>query len=219
VLGDLDGYAWYRAPDAEIFPIESEAAAVQIFSNVLKQEMHTSNTRCIHLAARVVCERQLNQMIESTRNKSNALFSVAAIHLDHLLKTYGQQQLVIFCDRQGGRGYYGPSFRLMFDDWDLEIIEEGEGRSEYRLLKSGHVVRVIFCEKAEAQCMPVAIASMLSKYLREALMRRFNAFWQRHMPELEPTAGYYGDGARFLRDIQPVKKQLAIEDALLVRCR
>jgi hypothetical protein len=60
---------------------------------------------------------------------------------------------------------------------------------------------------------------MLSKYLREALMRRFNAFWQRHLPDLEPTAGYYGDGTRFLRDIKPIRKQLAIEDALLVRCR
>jgi hypothetical protein len=50
-------------------------------------------------------------------------------------------------------------------------------------------------------------------------MRRFNAFWQRHLPDLEPTAGYYGDGTRFLRDIKPIRKQLAIEDALLVRCR
>ncbi len=219
VLQDLDGYSWYSAPEAELFPIECEAAAIQIFANVLKQEMDKSATRCVHLAARVVCERQLNEMIDNTRNKSNALFSIAAIHLDHLLKTYGHRDLVIFCDRQGGRGHYAPSFRLMWEDWDLEILEESEGHSEYRLLKNGHVVRVIFCEKAEAQCMPVAIASMLSKYLREALMRRFNAFWQRHMPDLEPTAGYYGDGARFLRDIQPIRKQLSIDDSLLVRCR
>jgi hypothetical protein len=219
VLADLDGYSWYAASDGEQFPIECEAAAVQIFANVLKQEMEKSATRCVHLAARVVCERQLNQMIESTRNKSNALFSIASIHLDHLVKTYGERDLVIFCDRQGGRGYYGSSFRLMFEDWDLEIIQESDGTSEYRLLRNGHAVRIIFCEKAEAQCMPVAIASMLSKYLREALMRRFNAFWQRHLPDLEPTAGYYGDGTRFLRDIKPIRKQLAIEDALLVRCR
>jgi hypothetical protein len=219
VLQDLEGYSWYAGHDGEQFPIESEAAAIRIFASVLKQEMETSATRCVHLAARVVCERQLNQMIESTRNKSNALFSIAAIHLDQLMKTYGERDLVIFCDRQGGRGHYGPSFRLMFEEWDLEIVEESDGHSEYRLARNGHVVRIIFCEKAEAQCMPVAIASMLSKYLREALMRRFNAFWQRHMPELEPTAGYYGDGSRFLRDIQPIRTQLAIDDSLLVRCR
>ena len=77
-------------------------------------------------------------------------------------------------------------------------------------------MRIIFCEKAEAQCMPVAIASMLSKYLREALMRRFNAFWQRHLPQVTPTAGYYGDGERFLHDIDVKRKELGITDAELI---
>ncbi|MGH7177038.1 MAG: hypothetical protein ACREJC_06650, partial [Tepidisphaeraceae bacterium] len=79
--------------------------------------------------------------------------------------------------------------------------------------------RLAFCEKAEAQSMPVAIASMLSKYLREALMRRFNAFWKTHVPGLSPTAGYYVDGLRFLRDIQTKRRELGICDDLLVRSR
>ena len=37
---------------------------------------------------------------------------------------------------------------------------------------------------------------MLSKYLRETLMTRFNAYWQTHLPDVMPTAGYYGDGTR-----------------------
>ena len=49
--------------------------------------------------------------------------------------------------------------------------------------------------------MAVAYASMISKYLRETLMRRFNAFWKTHLPDVEPTAGYYNDGLRFLKDI------------------
>jgi len=65
----------------------------------------------------------------------------------------------------------------------------------------------------------VALASMLSKYLREALMRRFNTFWARYMPEVPPTAGYYGDGARFLRDIEPARRKLGIADEQLIRCR
>ena len=67
--------------------------------------------------------------------------------------------------------------------------------------------------------LPVAVASMLSKYLREALMRRFNAFWQTHLPEVSPTAGYYGDGARFLQDIDSKRRELGIADAELVRSR
>ena len=52
---------------------------------------------------RIVTERRLNELFTSTNNKGSALFSTAAIHLDHLLRTYGDQGLVIFCDRQGGR--------------------------------------------------------------------------------------------------------------------
>jgi ribonuclease HII len=94
-----------------------------------------------------------------------------------------------------------------------------DGRSEYRLHQDEHVVRIIFTEKAEEQCLPVAMASMLSKYLRECLMDRFNRFWQMHLPRLEPTAGYYSDGERFLKDIAAKRQELGIGDDLLVRCR
>jgi hypothetical protein len=60
---------------------------------------------------------------------------------------------------------------------------------------------------------------MLSKYLREAFMRRFNAFWKRHLPGVDPTAGYYGDGARFLCDIEAKRRELGIADEQLIRCR
>jgi hypothetical protein len=139
--------------------------------------------------------------------------------LDYLLRTFGESGLVIFCDRQGGRAHYGGLLRQMFDEWHLEIVSESEGRAEYRLIRGDHVVRIIFCEKAEAQCLPVAVASMLSKYLREMLMRRFNAFWQSHLPGVTPTAGYYSDGSRFLRDIEAKRVELGISDELLVRSR
>jgi ribonuclease HII len=78
---------------------------------------------------------------------------------------------------------------------------------------------VLFREKAEEQCMAVAVASMLSKYMREALMRRFNAWWQGVLPGVQPTAGYYGDGTRFLRDIEAKRVELGITDEELIRMR
>lgn len=63
------------------------------------------------------------------------------------------------------------------------------------------------------------MASMLSKYLRESLMRRFNSFWQAHLPDLQPTAGYYTDGLRFLNDIQSKRVELGVHDADLIRSR
>ena len=127
--------------------------------------------------------------------------------------------MTIFCDRQGGREHYGHLLRLMFEDWSLEVRQELDGFCDYRLHRNGNTVRVIFREKAEMQCMAVALASMLSKYLRETMMRRFNAFWARHRPDVAPTAGYYTDGARFLRDIEPERRKLGISDGELIRSR
>src|SRR5438034_1660155 len=219
VTQDLPRYNWYASFPTEKFPAEVDAMAVKAFANALRIQMEMCGTRCLHMGARVVLERELNRQFNATRNKSSVLFSTSATHLDHLLKTYGEHGLVIFCDQQGGREHYGALLRLMFEDWSLQIISEGDGRSEYRLLRDEHIVRIIWCEKAEAQCLPVAAASMLSKYLREMLMRRFNAFWKIHQPDVKPTAGYYNDGLRFLRDIKPTRGRLAIGDELLVRAR
>ena len=50
--------------------------------------------------------------------------------------------------------------------------------------------------------LPTALASMTAKYLRELAMRPFNAFWQRHVPGLAPTAGYPSDSRRFWNEIR-----------------
>lgn len=218
-LADLPEYAWYQRGDAERFPIEQDGLPVRLFANALTPHARQAGACCIHMAARVVFERQFNRMVNATRNKSDALFSIAAIHLDHLLRAYGSRGLVIICDRQGGREHYGRLLRQMFDEWALEIDHETGGHSEYRLTRAGDAVRIVFCEKAEAGCMSVALASMISKYLREAMMRRFNAYWKHHLPNVQPTAGYYGDGVRFLADIEPTRRALGIRDEDLIRCR
>lgn len=212
-------YSWYRPADPEPFPIEQDGLPLKLFSNALRQEMERSKTRCVHLRAQMVFERRFNQLLAATRNKGSTLFSISATHLDELLRTFGQRGLVIVCDRQGGRERYGALLRLMFPEWSLEIESEGDGNSAYRLHRAEHVVHLFFREKAEADCLPVAVASMLSKYLREAMMRRFNAFWQMHLPQVQPTAGYYGDGVRFLGDIDSKRRELGITDEQLVRCR
>jgi hypothetical protein len=218
-VGDLAEYAWYGGSPDERFPLEQDGLPLRLFANALQPYARQAGTACVHMAARVVFERQFNRMVTATRNKSDALFSIAAIHLDHLLRTYGARGLVIVCDRQGGREHYGRLLRQMFEDWALEIDHETGGHSEYRLAKGGHTVRLVFCEKAEAGCMSVALASMISKYLREAMMRRFNAYWANHLPDVRPTAGYYGDGVRFLSDIEPKRRELGICDEDLIRCR
>lgn len=225
---DLSHHPWYAAPPDETFPIEQDLLSLSLFAKALRVEMERSGIHLVHMAARVLPERQLNHLLNQTRNKAGVLFSTSAVHLDHLLRNYGRQRLVIFCDRQGGREHYGQLLRLMFEDWALEIVQEKDGHAEYLLHQPGEAasggnaappVRLIFREKGESHCMSVAVASMLSKYLREGLMRRFNAFWRKYLPDVTPTAGYYNDGQRFLQDIDIKRRELGIADELLIRSR
>lgn len=216
---DLPLHPWYAAGDIDSVPSEADPAGVAIATNALRVEMARCRVSLEHFCASTVVERQLNGMLQQTRNKSNVLFSVAARHIDHLLKNFGDRGLTIVCDRQGGRAHYGSLLRLMFEDWHLQIEAETEEISDYRLVRDGHTVRLLFATGAEARCFATAAASMLCKYLRESLMRRFNAFWREHLPQVTPTAGYYTDGLRFLEDIELKRQQLGIAREELVRMR
>ncbi len=216
----LPQYAWYRAGLEAQYPIEIEAVSLQISSNAYHIESDRAATRCVHYQAHVLLEKQFNDLVEKTRNKASASFSLVARHIDSLLRAYADEEnLAIVCDRQGGREHYGPVLRMMFEDWSLEILGETDKRADYRLTQGSRSARIIFCEKAESIALPVAAASMLAKYVREALMHRFNRYWQQHKPELAPTAGYYTDGWRFLRDIQDLRAKLGVSDMELIRSR
>jgi ribonuclease HII len=215
----LAEYRWYSAAPGEAFPAQADAMTLRITGNALKVESERAETQCIHYRAHVLPERQFNDLVEKMRNKASASFSLVARHIDLLMREYADQNLVIYCDRQGGRSHYGRVLRLMWEDWALEILQESDARSGYRLRNGPRSARIIFCEKAELACLPVAAASMLAKYTREMLMGRFNRFWQQHRPALNPTAGYYTDGWRFLNEIADLRKELAVADVDLIRQR
>jgi hypothetical protein len=218
-LADLADHPWYAPLADERFPLELEADAVRVAANGLRAEMTRVGARCVHLAARVLPERRYNRMVAATRNKASVLFSTSALHLDHLLRTWGDRGLTIVCDRQGGREHYGSLLRLMFEDWSLTVAAEADGGAEYHLHRNGSTVRIFFREKAESGCLPVAMASMVAKYLRESLMRRLSGYWQARVPGLTATAGYYTDGMRFLADIAEARAAMGVADEDIIRSR
>ena len=219
VSGQIEGVTWYRPAVDEIFPLAVSEAARRIAFNAFAACCKSADTRCVHYRLRLMPERQFNDITAKTKNKASTLFSLAGRHLDDLIRKYADQNLLIVCDRHGGRSRYGGQLRMMFEDWSLVIVSEADACSEYELHQAGRRVRITFLEKAETDCLSVAAASMLAKYGREVLMRRFNAFWRSHDQTLKPTAGYYTDGVRFLKDIAPLRRQLNIADVDLIRER
>lgn len=78
-------------------------------------------------------------------------------------------------------------------------------------------MRVTVQVASERRHLPTALASMTAKYVRELLLMRFQDYWRQHAPDVRPTYGYYGDGRRFLREIEPLFPLLKLERGVLVR--
>jgi hypothetical protein len=115
-------------------------------------------------------------------------------------------------DKQGGRNFYGPLIRAAFPGSRLRTEEESAECSRYRLDGASRAVDFVFVPRADGEHLPVALASMASKYLRELLMAEFNAFWQERLPGLKPTAGYPQDARRFMEAIRPLLPELGLDE-------
>ena len=100
----------------------------------------------------------------------------------------------------------------------VQTVQESEEKSEYRFSFGNRAINLSFQVRGE-RFLPVALASMTSKLLRELAMRSFNAFWQKRLPGLRETAGYPVDAKRFLGEIMPYLQEHQIPESLLWRKR
>ena len=67
--------------------------------------------------------------------------------------------------------------------------------------------------------MLLALASIVSKSVREFWMDAFNAHWTSRLPGLRPTAGYPGDSGRFRRAIEPLCRERGLDPAVWWRAK
>lgn len=92
---------------------------------------------------------------------------------------------LVICDKHGGRNRYDDLLAEVLDDRMVFAVGESRERSVYRVGST----ELRFQMKAEAN-FPVALASLVCKYVRELSMQVFNQFWAEQVPSLKPTAGY-----------------------------
>lgn len=102
---------------------------------------------------------------------------------------------------------------------ELAIAQEDDECSIYEMSAGSRVVRLTFEVEADDRYLPVSLASMVSKYIRELLMDQMNLYFGRLDAGLKPTAGYWQDGQRFVRELRTRLPHLGIDDGRLIRCR
>ena len=210
---------WYQSSTR--LPVAHDADALAIDAARLDRGLSTAGVRMIDLQCEAIDAGEFNRRLASGSNKAGINLDAVARHVARVrLASRGVDADAvprIVCDRQGGRSRYREWLQDCFPNASIRILGETDSISRYRLddPEGGFVIG--FETGSEDRHLPIALASMTAKYLRELAMLRMNRFFKEHVPGLKPTAGYVQDGRRFVGDVAPVIETVGIDRSEFIR--
>jgi ribonuclease HII len=207
--------AWNSTPGKSL-PCDASEDHILEWQQTLAQVMHQKQIRLLGIRSRIMFPKEFNQRVNESDSKgvvlSNATMELVRVLVDRF--TDDDTSVFVVCDKHGGRNRYDELIASHFDDQFVFRMEEGRERSRYRM------GRIEFCFRTRAEeLLPVALSSMVSKYLREVLMHQFNEFWATHVPGLKPTQGYPVDARRFRDEIAEAARVLQLSEVQFWRNR
>lgn len=160
--------------------------------------------RIVEVRSVVVGPSRFNAELEAVGSKAVVHFRAFARLLGHVWGLVGEGvPASVVSDKHGGRHYYAGPIAGAFPDVWLDRGPEGPDLSRYTLRDGPRRLELDLRPRADADDGLVALASLVSKSIREHWMDAFNAHWTSRIPGLKPTAGYPVDAARFRRAIEP----------------
>jgi ribonuclease HII len=216
-LGRLSDYPWHR--DIADYSLSMNLADKEVASAVLAEDLASNGMKFLDLKSCCLDVAYYNKMVTAVKNKANVLFSAACSLIKSAYDNFAGDDLQIIVDRQGGRVHYRSQLQRMFGDMELKIIRESQATSSYELQADGKAMRLHFVVGADGRFLPVSLASMVSKYLRELLVDNMNRYFAGFSTGLKPTAGYWKDGLRFIEDIKTNLPDVKFDSNQLIRSR
>ncbi|HUW19838.1 MAG TPA: hypothetical protein VMW16_11100 [Sedimentisphaerales bacterium] len=216
-LEQLGTYPWYK--DAGNYRLLADKADTAIASSVLKSNLNSNGMELLTLGSCCLDVAHYNKMVRSVKNKANVLFTATSVLIKDAYDNFAGDELQIAVDRQGGRIGYRRQLQRMFPEMELKILRESPACSSYELKADGKKMQLNFVLGADERFLPVSLASMVSKYVRELLVDNINRYFIRFNSGLKPTAGYWKDGLRFIQDLKTGLPEVQFDSDQLVRCR
>ncbi len=188
----LDNSSIYSLYKDITLPISAKYSVIEEKKTQIKVFLKSNNINIKLISSNIVTHELWNKEVHISDNKSQA----ARVFIEPLLKKAFKLSDKIYIDRQGGRKFYLP---WLYPSLGMvDVLYENKYISSY--YKNG--VDILFEIKADNKYFEVALASMISKYLREVLMMAFNTYWKKKYPSLPITTGYYVDAMKFLTQLE-----------------
>jgi ribonuclease HII len=216
-LERLSDYPWYK--DTRSYLLSPDTGDRTIAAAVLVDDLASNGIELKVLKSCCLDVAYYNKMVEAVKNKASVLFTATSQLIQAAYNNFPGDNLHIVIDRQGGRMHYRQNLQRMFPDMSLSIVRESPVVSSYDLRTDSRGMRVHFVVSADQQYLPVSLASMVSKYLREVLIGCMNRYFTGFNPDIKPTAGYWQDGLRFIEDLKTNLPHIRFSQNQLIRCR
>jgi hypothetical protein len=198
---DVELTPWIGTSDP---PWPSEPTRIRFDPFHANCPFHGAPWRLTAVRSVVVGPARFNAGLARTGSKAPVHFAAFARLLESLWNDAADGVVThIRSDKHGGRHFYlGPLSDHFYDAW-VDRGVEGPALSRYAVRTAGRRLELSFEPRADAADGLVALASLVSKTVREVWMEAFNAFWAARIPDLRPTAGYPLDASRFREVIEP----------------
>ena len=173
---------------------------------LVDQLIGRSSLRIVDVQSRVACAGVLNAKLGRGRNKLAVdleLFEdlIASVHGRH------GSPLLVVCGMIGGIRDYASRFA----EFDRERVETLRSRRGQRRYTVDGVGEIRFEVDADARHLPVALASIVGKYLREICMHRIGEFYRQDCPGLKLASGYHDPvTTRFIEATERSRRRLGV---------
>lgn len=209
----MDNEPWFEHGDAAL-PVAADVGDVKAAADRLREVLDAKGLGLEHIRCDVVLTQRFNDMVREHDSKGIALSRTSINLLRSIWDPGTAERTHVIADKHGGRNRYDELLEDVIGDRMIFRLQEGREKSVYRVDKTD----LIFRMKAE-QYLPVALASIVAKYVREVAMELFNGFWCDRIPDLQPTKGYPVDAARFRDEIAETAMSLGLAEESWWRSR
>jgi len=172
------------------------------------EKLTARGVRLVHARSALACTGTLNRLLRTGQSRVEVdLELMERLVLD--AHAQAGDEVYAICGMVGGIRSYPEKMRHLCKE-ELTPRRAQRGTLAFDVRSVGHVRFEI---DADARHLPVALASMLRKYVRELWMERQNRFYRGHAPELAEVSGYHDPVTqRFVRESAALRARLGIEE-------